>query len=632
MVANQKPRTPTQPAHRDVPEFTPNYDGHVNRQRDDCDEATRELLRQYHQQQQRRERYQSSFRLLRVRASRRLGPLPVWAWLSLIALCTVVYGYNLGGARTLTEHETYLAGPAKQMVLEGDWLIPRIGQHVWIEKPPLPYWTAAAVCATAGEFSERMVRLPSALAAIGVVLIVAGLNARWFGARVGLLAGITQATCVYMVSYARLAEADMLLALVVVAAIGAFDRFRAALDEDRAVSIRWWMATFWGLIALTGLIKGLLFGAVLAAAPCLVWDAWTRRLGTSRQLFSASGLALVVLAWLAWPALVVAREPAALQMWYDHMFGRISGRIDFNVEPVWYYLTTWPWQMLPWTPLLCVAAWPSLKRAWHNPNSPDRFIWCWSVVPVLLLSLSRGKHHHYLLYSLPSLSTLVALGLMECGRRIVDQSHHTLELAKLYSYVVAPLALVVAGVIAYQFSEYRSEAVFFGVLIACGAIALGHISSNRQPMGSYLSLAVPVVIAIAYLHQAVLPGRDPSAADRAFLMSVNQLVPPGEKPIVCGSGDVFGREIARHIFYLDREVEPVWSPEDLGTVERETYIISRRSIRGSLANLGRVDEVVASSFSRGEHGPEDRFTLLRIIPHESKLPVVASEDTSQLLR
>lgn len=632
MVANNEQQAPAETPKRIAPEFTPNYDGHVNRHQDDCDEATRELLRQYHHQHRRRERRQPSVDMVQTWAKKPLGPLPVWSWLLLIALSAVIFGYNLGGARTLTEHETYLAGPAKQMVLDGDYLIPRIGEHLWIEKPPLPYWAAAAACVAAGEFSERMVRLPSTLTAIGVVLIIAGLNARWFGAQVGLLAGVTQATCVYMVSYARLAEADMLLALVVVAAIGVFDRFRAAIYEDRETAVLWWRIAFWGLIALTGLIKGLLFGAVLVAAPCLVWDAWTRRLSISWQLFSATGVAFVLLTWVAWPALVVAREPAALQMWYDHLFGRISGRIDFNVEPAWYYLTTWPWQLLPWTPLLFVAAWPSLKRAWQREDGPDRFVWCWAVVPVLLLTLSRGKHHHYLLYSLPALSTLVALGLMECGRRIVAQSHHTLELAKFYSYVLSPTALFVGGVLVYQFPEYRQEAAFFAMLIACGAAALGWTSSRRQTVAAYLSVAVPVIVAIAYVHQTLLPARDPSAADRDFLALVDEQVPPGVNPIVCGSGEVFGREIARHIFYLDREVVPVWCARNLAAIHQETYIISRRSIRGSLSELGTVHEMAVSDFSRGEQSPEDRFALLRVDPHEPNLPVVASETASQLLR
>lgn len=604
-----------------VEPFQPNYVGQperADRTADACDEACAELLRQYYLSRRtparRGSRYHTAVETLLDLSATFLGPLSLGAWAALLVVCGLTFVFNLGGARALTEHETYVAAPAKQMLTEGDFLLPRIGDHLWVEKPPLPYWLAAVTCAACGECSEWAVRLPAALAGIGVVLMIAGLNARWFGPTVGLLAGVTQATCVYMVSYARLAEADMLLALVVVAAIGVFDRFRCAVENSRPVSIRRWRAAFWGLIAITGLIKGLLFGAVLIAGPCLMWDLWSRRLAISRQMMSPAGVAFVLLMWAAWPALVVAGEPAALQIWYDHLFGRISGRIDFNVEPVWYYLTSWPWQLLPWTPLLFVAAWPSLKRAWSSSDQPDRFLWCWALVPVLLLSLSRGKHHHYLIYSLPALSSVIALGLMECGTRIREQTHHTLGLARLYRFGVAPATLVAGGIVSEQFPEYRADAIAIATLVATAAILLGYASSRRQTVFSYLVVAVPVVLAIVYVHARVLPVRDPSLADRQFLQAVNHKVPVSVEPVVCGSGDVYGREIARHIFYLDRPVVPVWCPQQLGPIDEPTYIVSRRSAQPELATWGQVTELAASAYSRGEQSPADRFVLLRVEP------------------
>jgi 4-amino-4-deoxy-L-arabinose transferase-like glycosyltransferase len=58
-------------------------------------------------------------------------------WLLIPSVVIAVCCFKLGDARTLTEHEIYVAGGAKQMASDHDWLFPRFGDHFWLEKPPL---------------------------------------------------------------------------------------------------------------------------------------------------------------------------------------------------------------------------------------------------------------------------------------------------------------------------------------------------------------------------------------------------------------------------------------------------------------------------------------------------------------
>ncbi|NQX90442.1 MAG: glycosyltransferase family 39 protein, partial [Halioglobus sp.] len=148
------------------------------------------------------------------------------SWLLLIVACVLVFCVNLGGARVLTDHEMDIGGGARQMLTDGDWLIPRLGDRTWLEKPPSLHWLAAMSMKISGSSDEWVIRMPSVLAGIGVVLLVALLVGWWMGEKAGLVAGLVQCTSLYVVTYARLAEADMLLAFNVVGALVVFVRLQ----------------------------------------------------------------------------------------------------------------------------------------------------------------------------------------------------------------------------------------------------------------------------------------------------------------------------------------------------------------------------------------------------------------------
>ena len=131
----------------------------------------------------------------------------------------------------LTYHEAFVAQGAREILDSGQWLYPTIGGLPWLEKPPLPWWLAAAFGRFAGGIDETVARLPSALAAIGLVLGVAVLAARHYGRTISLLAGAVQATTAWTVLRGRLAEADVLLACMIVWSIVAFDEMLAAAGQ-----------------------------------------------------------------------------------------------------------------------------------------------------------------------------------------------------------------------------------------------------------------------------------------------------------------------------------------------------------------------------------------------------------------
>ena len=487
------------------------------------------------------------------------GAMPAWCWLTVAAYAAALYGVKLGGAHALTEHEIVVAGIAKQMLRDGSWGGLWIGDLAWLEKPPLPHWLAALSLALVGDIGEAAVRLPSALEAIGVALIVAGLAARWFGATVGLLSGLVQAGTWYMVTYARLAENDMVLCLLVTAAIASFVMLQHA-DAGRTGP---WRLAFWALLGATNLSKGPMFGAGIVVLACGSWLLWRRDGPGLRRLWSPLGMLLCALIALAWPAWLIARGHGSelLAWWGGEMRGRMDGANFRAHAPPWYYLQSITWQLLPWTPFLLIGAGPSLARAWRERDSADRMLWSWAVVPIAVLSLPSYKHHHYIIHALPGLSPVIALGLMRVGRWIA---------------AAAP-------------SRPRAAGWLCGALFA-------------------LVLAVLLV-----RHAPFLPNTDPSRADLAFLRRVDARVPAGERLIVSG-----GQPVARHVFYLDRpgrRAEGIWLPADIARHLRPgdtAHVVAHAGDAADLARIGAIEVLDASARARFEADPGRRYTLFRL--------------------
>ncbi len=468
-------------------------------------------------------------------------------WAILAAFALPVLFANLGGARLLTYHESLQAGTAKIMAETGEWVIPRLGGEPWVEKPPLPHWLTILSARIAGGFSETAARAPSALAGLLLAFLLAAQAARWFGASVGLLTGIVQSSAVYVQTYGRLAEADMLLTLLVGAALLAFARGTDPAGPREPASRRWMLA-FWLFIGLTHLVKGLSFGASLVLSTCLVWLAWRRDGAGLRRLLSPLGILCAASIASIWPAIVLTREPAALDLWIQHLFGRATGEMASYSKPFWHYLTTWPWQVFPWTPFLVLGAGASLRRAWREPQSPDRFLWCWALVPLVLLSCSIGKHHQYLIHALPALSPIAALGLLG-----------------------------------------SSAWIRRGGLIALAALVLAS------------SLAV---------HVWLMPRRDPYRPEREFLREVEAMVPRSERLFVTGGQEIarplfYLTRPAEGVFWPDGLPSRIGSPQAV-------YVLARVSYGPDLARIGTVREIHRSRPSPKPREAENPLALWRL--------------------
>ena len=356
----------------------------------------------------------------------------------LVALAAGVLLPGLGSSGRLTYHEAFVAQGPREILSSGNWVHPTIGSLPWLEKPPLPWWLVATLGYCTGAVNETVARFPSALAAIGLVVGVATLAAHHYGANIGLLAGAVQATTAWTVIRGRLAEADILLACLIVWAIVAFDRLLSTqadtVSNDIYILSRRWRWAFLLFLSSSALVKGIGFGMVLILVVVVGIVVWQRDGRALRQVWAPYTWALAIMLSLAWPIFILAQYgEAALSLWKMHIWARIippTGLGTFAGESSTEYITGLLGQALPWTPLAFIGAWDSLSRAvrrgygWSGGCSPitsanmiagDRLLWVWAALPLSLLALVPVKNAHYVISAQIPWSIWAALALVRLG-------------------------------------------------------------------------------------------------------------------------------------------------------------------------------------------------------------------------
>jgi 4-amino-4-deoxy-L-arabinose transferase-like glycosyltransferase len=473
-----------------------------------------------------------------------------------------------------------------------------------------------------GGFDELAARLPMALAGVGVVLIVTAIMARLFSSPVGYLSGLALATSVFMLESARQAVADMILAVLVVGAIGVFVKLQFAAGsqdsagpggERSARADRKWLAAFWALVGLTNLAKGPLFGAVLVLLTCCGWLVLTRQWAALRRLCRPWGIALALALALAWPLAVVVQFPDTWDLWREHLLGRFTGSdLAIYHKPVWHYLTCPPWQWLPWTPLVVLGAMESLPAARSNSRSPQGFVWWWFLGQLALLSCSAGKHHAYLLYALPALAPLAAWGMLRLRGEILAGERKMRWLGRGAMWLAPLLGLAVLLACGLVSLPYRADAGTMAVLLGAASGVCGWSMSRNRPALALGCVLAGLVSGELYALGWIMSYRDPARADREFLRTIERHVGPDD--LLYGADPV---GTPRFIFYLDRPVEGYFRPHRLPLMppqRQRVFVLARARWAWHLQRLGDVTQIAQSPRTRKERSPRDRFTLFCIRP------------------
>jgi 4-amino-4-deoxy-L-arabinose transferase-like glycosyltransferase len=367
-----------------------------------------------------------------------LPPIPIGdsrRWLAPLGLAVLLGSLlfvRLGEDVPLRSHEVLLAETARNMVLHrpvqlpdgsrpSPWLVPNFNYTPRLCKTPLPYWTVAGLAYLTGGVDEWTARLPSALAALGTVLIVMALVRRRSDRPTARLAGAALATSGLFLVMARTAQADMMLAFFCTAAVAAL--WMAVETHGRR---RFgWLVLAGAAAALAMLAKGpvpaIVFPAPLAVAAGmmlarLVRSGQPRRTRLADWAWTlggaAAGAVLFAAIALPWLAYVYLRVPEVLAIMKAESVDRSTG--DFgHEEPFYFYLVRLPLLAGPWTVFLIHGIVLAARRARQEAAARPwlGFLGAWLFGPLVAFSAAAGKQDHYILPVFPACAVLVAMSL-----------------------------------------------------------------------------------------------------------------------------------------------------------------------------------------------------------------------------
>ncbi|MFO0962535.1 MAG: glycosyltransferase family 39 protein [Phycisphaerales bacterium] len=337
------------------------------------------------------------------------------AWL-LVCCAALLPWFSLTDHPAWPPEEGRYGQVAATMVETGDWLVPVFRGEAHLTKPPLSYWAIAAATELFGR-GAAAVRVPSALATSGVVLLCFLLGSRLRSRAAGVAAALLFAVMPLTMVAGRLGAPD---AMMTFAWFGSLVGALLALDPRTGARARLgWCALFWG-----GAGAALLLKAPLGLAPiCIVFAgiAVSGRWSAMRALLPLPGIALALGPFALWAWMVARAHPQLPEVLWEESVGRATGDLGKHA-PWWTYIPVFLGGLWPATAMLTLPVFNlGWRESWERLRA-DPILPLAILGPLVVFSLSAGKLPHYLLPVAPPLAVLCGMmlaGWMESAPRLV---------------------------------------------------------------------------------------------------------------------------------------------------------------------------------------------------------------------
>ena len=376
---------------------------------------------------------------------------------------------------------------AREMVDDGNYLLPTLNDEYRLQKPPLPTWMTSAVTLVSGSQDVFWLRLPAVF--LGLLSLLFGMKIVQKLSRTGtdpILSGAVLLTSFYFFLTAR---------------SGMWDIFAQGFT---LVAIYYYICFF--MEHRGRCCHGLLFGLCLAASfmskgpvalyglflPFLISFHWICRddivFNRGKIKVGITALILAILLSLAWPLYIYFSEAgvAAAQI----IKTESQNWTNYHVKPFYHYWTfpiqSGIWAVYGFIGLVAYAiSYGRLKE-----NKALRFYFWWTLMVVILLSLIPEKKERYLLPVLFPLAMFIAELVQHSSNRLVNIAVNVAGWITSICLVLLGIILLIGYPAEIDSLPLRHLGGF--VLIACGGFAIVNLM-NRNARKAVYSIAAAVM-------------------------------------------------------------------------------------------------------------------------------------------
>lgn len=324
-----------------------------------------------------------------------------------LALPAFCFLYGLDAFPLRDNNEGLYAEIAREMLADGNYVVPHLNGVAYIEKPPLLYWLCALSMHLLGPTPAAARLVPAG----AMLLLSLGLCqfCRVHGNfRAGVFAAVGMASALPVAVVSHVVLFDPLLTALLGGSLLCY--LHSYLTRSR----RAWLAAA-ALLGLAIMEKG---GVALALAVGTVGTflLLMRDGGGWRRLFDRGAVLVVLAVAGVWHVLASGMQPGFVWFYFvnEHLLRFLGQRLpnDYHHGPLWYYLPRLLLMLAPWTPFLLLLL-PRLHARSQAPPAIVRFCQAAVVFPLLFFSLSAAKADYYLMVALPGLMLWLGIELSQ---------------------------------------------------------------------------------------------------------------------------------------------------------------------------------------------------------------------------
>jgi 4-amino-4-deoxy-L-arabinose transferase-like glycosyltransferase len=370
----------------------------------------------------------------------------------LIVAAVLVLASAFQGSRGIWQpDEGYYVGTAVTMIKNGNLLIPKLGEELFLEKPPMLYWGIIAGIKTFGQ-TELACRLFNAACFALTAALTSLLYFSLFGKKLNaFVCALIYATMAVPFTAANFVTPDTPLTLWTTASILCFWK---SLNTDSQYR------NFFKMLLYISLGLGFLTKGPAVFVPCAGMFVYLLLTGQTKKFFftirTLPGILLFIIIGLGWYFYVSAKVPGAAAYFFDNqIWGRlVTEKYQRNPEPLkaFIYIPVLLLGSFPWSAIWLEKT-EQLKTTilspnwWKNlPQHPRKlFLLTVFFIPLLVFSLASSRLP---LYSLPLFPILAVVA----SSLLTNKTQLLLQNIKIKAFV-KPVVLITLWILLLLFSR-----------------------------------------------------------------------------------------------------------------------------------------------------------------------------------